>query len=259
MEIHNKVILITGASSGIGRAVAVKLAAKNNRIAITARRRDLLKEVAAEIEAAGSECLVFPGDATDAARAEKAVAAVSKRWGRIDIAVLNVGAGPVSNLTRASAESITDCMRINYDSMVHFYVPLIRQMKTQTSECLIAHINSLASYFGLPMQGDYTAAKAAARIFLETARMELKHFGFNHISIQTIHPGFINTKPKKDALPRPGELSTDAAVEQILRAIASGKPEVRFPFGTAFATRIGRIAPRWLKTFILLKAARKSY
>lgn len=259
MKFHNKVILVTGASSGIGRAVALKLATHRNRIALTARRANLLKEVAAEIREAGSECITFTGDATNAAHAEKTVREITKRWGGIDIAILNVGAGPASNLVTASAASITACMRTNFDSMVNFYTPLIRQMKTQSTRCLITHINSLASYFGLPMQGDYTAAKAAARILLETARMELKHFGLNHICIQTIHPGFVNAKPKADALPRPGEITADAAADLILKGIRSEKAEFRFPFATALATRIGRIAPRWFRTKILLSATPKHY
>lgn len=259
MDYHGKVILITGASSGIGRAVALALAPHNNRLIVTARRKALLAEVAAEVRMAGSEALCLPGDATDARHAEKVVRETVRRYGQIDIAILNVGAGPASNVTTASAEKILSCMRTNYDTLVNFYVPLIRQMKTQTSKCLLTHINSLASYFGLPMQGDYTAAKAAARILLETARMELRHFGHDHIRIQTIHPGFVRSKPKADALPRPGEITADKAAELILVAIRSEKPEFRFPFATALATRIGRIVPLWLKTKILLASVPKEF
>lgn len=259
MDYTGKVILVTGASSGIGRATALKLAAHGNRLAITARRTDLLHEVAAAIETAGSECMAIAGDATTQQHAEHVVSEMVRRWGRVDLAILNVGAGPATNLLTASAESILTCMRTNYDSMVNFYVPLIRQMCAQSDPCLITHVNSLASYFGIPMQGDYTAAKAAARIFFETARMELQHFGVQHIRLQTIHPGFVQTKPKKDGLPRPGEITADTAAEFILRAIRSEKAEYRFPFATAFATRIGRLAPLWLKTKILLRAVPNHY
>ena len=125
---------------------------------------------------------------------------------------------------------------------------------------MITHVNSLASYFGLPMQGDYTAAKAAARIFLETARMELKHFRLRHIRIQTIHPGFVDAGHSgKDATPAPNQISAEQAADKILRGIKSEKNENRFPLGMALAVRIGRIVPLFLRTKILLAAARKNY
>jgi len=259
MTYREKTILITGASSGIGRAIAVKLANHNNRIAITGRRTKLLNEVAAEVRRAGSECITFTGDATNKIHAEKTIKEIVRRFGGIDIAILNVGAGPASNTLTAAQETILQTMRTNYDSLIHFFVPLMRQMKTQTTPCLIAHMNSLATYFGIPMQGDYTAAKAAGRIFLETARMEVKHFGYRHIKIQTIHPGFVRTKPKGDGLPRPGEISADKAADHVLKGLRSEVAENRFPVGTSLATRIGRIAPLWLKMKILLAAAPKRY
>lgn len=260
MDYHGKVILITGASSGIGRATALKLASHGNRIVLTARRKALLKEVAAEIIQAGSEAIYFPGDATDAKLAEKIVRETVRRYGRIDMAILNIGAGPASNTLTAPVEKILGCMRANYDTMVNFFVPVLRQMRAQQTPAMIAQVNSLASYFGLPMQGDYTAAKAAGRIFLETARMELKHFGVKHIHIQTIHPGFVAAGHSgKDATPAPNQISAEQAADYILRGIKNEVPENRFPFGTALATRIGRIAPLWLKTWILLKMTPRQY
>jgi short-subunit dehydrogenase len=260
MEIRSKVILITGASSGIGRAVALKLAAHGNRLVLTARRKQLLQQVAAEVAQAGSEAICFPGDATEARHAEKVVRDTARKYGRIDLAILNVGAGPVSNTLTAPTEKILGCMRANYDTMVNFFVPVLSQMRRQKTPAMITHVNSLATYFGLPMQGDYTAAKAAARIFLETARMELKHFAVKHIRIQTIHPGFVDAGHSgKDAIPAPNQISSEQAADYILRGIQSEKPENRFPLGTALAVRIGRIAPLWLRTKILLKATPKQY
>jgi NADP-dependent 3-hydroxy acid dehydrogenase YdfG len=174
------------------------LAKYGNHIVITARRQQLLREVAREINNAGSECVDFVGDATDRAHCEFVVQEIIKRYGRIDIAILNVGMGPPSNTLTASCEAILYCMRSNYDSMVNFFVPVMVQMKKQDTRCMISHIDSLASYFGIPMQGDYTAAKGAARIFIETARMELHHFGIKHIKLQTIHPGFVATDTVKN-------------------------------------------------------------
>lgn len=260
MTYHGKVILIAGASSGIGRAIALKLAPFQNQIILTARRKNLLKEVAAEVNKAGSKAICFPGNATNPKHAEKVVREIARKYGRVDIAILNIGSGPASNTLTASAEKILHAMRTNYDTMVNFYVPLMRQMRQQRAHSMICHTNSLASYFGIPMHGDYTAAKAAARIFLETARMELRHFGVKHITIQTIHPGFVAAGHSDGGkIPTPNQISADQAADYILRGIKSEKPENRFPFGTALATRIGRIVPLWLKTKILLGATPDDY
>jgi len=260
MQIAKQVILITGASAGIGRATALALATHGNRIAITARREAVLKEVGAEIRAAGSECLCLAGDATDGAHADRVVGGLVTSWGRIDIALLNVGGGVVCNTVTASREKILGCMRSNYDTMINFYVPLVAQMRGQQGPCLIAHVNSLAGYFGIPMQGDYTAAKSAARLFLDTARMELRHFGVDHIRLQTIHPGFVDTAAVQgDGIPTPGLISPEEAARHILAGFESEVPENRFPVATALATRIGRLAPRWLRSRVLLAAVPRQY
>ncbi len=94
MDLEGKVILITGASSGIGRAVALALSRKRNRIVITARRKELLANVAGLIEQNGSEALALAADALDEEQAAKVIQDAVERFGRIDIALLNIGAGP---------------------------------------------------------------------------------------------------------------------------------------------------------------------
>ncbi len=259
-DIWNIVILITGASSGIGRAAAVALGRHNNKMIVTARREALLNETADQIRYEGSECLCFAGDATESSHAQEVVENIIDRYGRIDIAILNVGIGPPSNAITASSEQILFYMRTNFDSMVNFYAPIMAQMKKQDAPCMISHMNSQASYFGIPMQGDYTASKGAARLFLETARMELKHFGYKHIMIQTIHPGFVDTEAvRNDGIPAPNEISEEAAARYILKGIKKEKKENMFPPSMAFAVRFGRIAPLWLKTKALLAETPKEY
>jgi len=260
MQLSGQVVVITGASSGIGRATALALAAGHNRIAITARREELLRETAEAVRRAGSECLPFTGDAADAAHADHVVAEVTARWGRVDIALLNAGGGVVCNTLTATREKLLGCMRSNYDTMITFFVPLLAQMRRQDRRCLLAHVNSLAGYFGIPMQADYNAAKGAARVFIDAARMELRHFGVKHVRLQTIHPGFVDTAAVHGGgNPLPFLMSPDEAARRILAGFVSEKPENRFPLPTAVAVRVGRLAPRWLRTRVLLASVPREY
>jgi short-subunit dehydrogenase len=260
MEYSGKVILITGASSGIGRAVAIALSHHKNSIVITARRKELLESTAKEIRNNGSDCTIYAGDALDPNHADKVVSGTIDKFGRIDIALLNIGFGPPSNTLTASREKILHCMRTNYDTMINYYCPLMQQMKQQKTRCLVVHMNSQATYFGIPMQGDYTAAKSAARIFLETARMELKHFGYKHILIQTIHPGFVDTEASRgDGIPAPNEISEEKAAEYVLKGIKKEMRENLFPPGMKYATMFGRIVPHWLLTKVLLSQTPEKY
>lgn len=260
MDYSGKVILLTGASSGIGRATALALSHYNNSIIITARRAELLKKVAEQVRANGSDCLFFAGDALDPGHADHVVAEIIKKYSRLDIAILNIGIGPTSNTLTASREKILNCMRTDYDTMINFYYPVMQQMKKQTTRCMIAQMNSQASYFGLPTQGDYTAAKSAGRIFLDTARMELKHFGYRHIVIQTVHPGFVATDAVKgDANPTPNQISEERAAQYVLQGLKKEMRENLFPFKMKVATRFGQIAPNWFLTKALLAETPKDY
>ncbi len=206
MELNGKVILITGASSGIGRAVALALSHGHNDLVITARRTELLNDLAKAVESNGSRCAVLAGDALLEERAEEVVREAVVRFGRIDAALLNIGAGPPMNTATVSPEVIKGNMRLNYDSMINYFYPLLRQMKSQGAGGLIAHTNSLAGFFGLPMQGPYSAAKAACRIFLDTARTEGEEKG----RMPEFHTN--NRKGERTMAKLPGPITRFAAV-----------------------------------------------
>jgi NADP-dependent 3-hydroxy acid dehydrogenase YdfG len=249
MELEHKVILITGVSSGIGKAVALALSHGHNRFVITARRKELLSDVAETIQKNGSEALAIVGDALDEEQAASIVQQAVLRFGRIDIALLNIGAGPSLSIAQASPDDIKKNMRVNYDTMINFFCPLVQQMKAQDSGGVIANTNSLAGFQGLPTQGQYSVAKAACRIFLDTARIELKQF---NIRVLTICPGFVVTeRNKQGGIPSSLTMTTDEAARHILKALRSESKEYLFPTRLKIATMLPRFLPRFATERIL--------
>ncbi len=253
MELEDKVILITGASSGIGKAVALALSHKHNRIVITARRKELLSDVAESIQKSGSEALAIAGDALDEEQAARVVQQAVERFGRIDIALLNIGAGPSLNTANALPVDIKQNMRINYDTMINFFCPLVRQMKTQAGGGVMANTNSLAGFQGMPTQGQYSAAKAACRIFLDTARIELKPY---NIRVLTLCPGFVVTERNKQrGIPKSLTMTMGEAAGHILKALKNEIREYLFPPALRNITIVGKALPRSVREKILAKLA----
>ena len=256
MELTNKTILIAGASSGIGRAIAREVGGANNRVVICARRKTELDRLALEIEALGSRALAVPIDALDKDAASAAVSSAVEAFGSIDVALLNIGDGPSFHMARATVDEITGNMDVNYRTLVNFLVPIIAQMKDQ-GHGLITHTNSLAGFLGLPMQGPYSAAKAAGRILMDTCRVELEPFGIKCVSV---YPGFVATeRVAEDGIPAPFEISESMAAIEIIKAIEKEKPDHLFPFVTASLVRLARVLPKAMTQRILARSVPDEY
>lgn len=249
MHLRNKTVLIAGASSGIGRALALELARRRNRLVLCARREPLLRSLVSEIEALGGEALAVPADGLIEAEAAAVVDAAVERFRRIDVAVLNIGDGPVFNMASITAAEVRDNMRVNYDTLVNFLIPTIEHMKPLRSGTIV-HTNSLAGFLGLPMQGPYCAAKAAARILMDTCRIELRKYNLKFVSI---HPGFIKTESmRKSEQPMPMALSEHEAVLQMIRAIERGKADYLFPRVYKLLIKLSQVLPKRLVERLLV-------
>lgn len=256
MKLIKKTVLITGASSGIGRQVAEQLSLRENNIVIIARRQALLDEVKRNVEGNGSRCLAIASDALDEASAEQAIAAAIRHFGPIDVALFNIGDGPSFNMATASAAAIKQNMQINYDSMVNFLVPVIQHMK-QEEAGIIAHTNSLAGFLGLPMQGPYSAAKAAGRILLDSCRIELATY---NIRVVSLYPGFVATeRVADDGIPAPFEISEGKAARHMIKGIEKETSDYLFPMSLKSLITLARILPKSLVGRILSKAIPASY
>ncbi|MGW1209478.1 SDR family NAD(P)-dependent oxidoreductase [Streptomyces sp. NPDC002499] len=252
-RITDSTILIVGASSGIGAEVARLLASGGNRLVVTARRAPELASVAAEVRTAGSDCLDLPADALDPRAAAGVVTAAVAEYGSIDIALLNAGQGPDLRMDQVGVEDVTRIMALNYDVVVNYLVPLIEQLGTQPAGGLIAHTNSLAGLMGLPRQGPYSAAKAAARTLIDAARVELAPRG---IRFTSIHPGFVATgRISGDGLPKPFEISQERAARLVVRALEREPAQAYFPWATTTLVRTLRALPTPVSSRLLRRLA----
>lgn len=246
--LDGKVVLVAGASSGMGRTFALRVAAEGATVVATARRQDRLDSLAAEIERLGSRSLVLAADALDTQAAQRVVDECIERFGRIDIALLNVGGAPALDMRKMSAGEVTAYMRSNYDTVVNYLFPILHVM-TKQEYGLIAHTNSLAGFLGVPLQGPYSAAKGALRLLFDTCRIEFRSAGIRFVSI---YPGFVATeKTAADGMPAPFEISESKAVDYMLSAILHERSDYLFPFTLRWLIRLAAWLPKPLVNWLL--------
>lgn len=191
MEISDQTVcLITGASSGIGRALAVELAGRGARVALVARREELLREVAEEVERRGGIALPIRCDVTRRVEFERAVEETIARFGRLDILVNNAGRGHFAYIEDTPEEQIESIFRVNVFSLWYGTAPAVRQMRRQGGGHII-NIASLAGKIGYPANGAYVAAKHATIGFTRALRAELAGSG---IEATVVIPGGTTTE-----------------------------------------------------------------
>jgi short-subunit dehydrogenase len=235
-----KVVLITGASSGIGRALALELGRRGARLGLTARRAEELLRLSEEVERAGGEALALPADVRDPAAMEAAAAKVRERWGRVDVLVANAGMSSTTAGTRLNAGEVGDVISINVLGVVNSVAAVLPAMIERGAGHLVA-ISSLASYRGMPKSGAYSASKAAVSTFFESLRVDLRR---SNIDVTTIHPGFVRT-PMTAGRKRklPFLLEPEDAACRIIRAVERRARTYAFPWQLASLVRVIRHIP----------------
>jgi len=235
--------MITGASSGIGRGLAVELARRGSKIGLVARRADVLEEVIREIESVGSKAIALPADVQDASSMAAAAEKLRSEFGPIDILIANAGIGPTRDAAEISAEEIAGVINVNVIGASNSVAAVIPAMVARGRGQLVV-ISSLAAYRGLPKSAAYCASKAAVSAFFESLRLDLVPRG---IDVTIIHPGFIKTPltTGRDAR-MPFLMELDDAVKKMVRAIEKRRKRYSFPWQLATIVRIGLIMPFWM-------------
>ncbi|MDG5975555.1 short-chain dehydrogenase/reductase SDR [Hydrogenophaga taeniospiralis CCUG 15921] len=248
MNFDGKVALIVGASSGMGRVLALRLAGEGAHVVVTARRKDKLEALVAEIVQQGGRGLALAADAQDPTAAEQVVQETVRQLGRIDLVVLNAGGAPALDMRAMNAREVTAYMRSNYDVAVNVLFPVLHQMVRQGGG-LVAQTNSLAGWLGVPLQGPYSAAKGALRLLIDTCRVEFGPYGIRFVSI---YPGFVATEATaNDGMPAPLALSEVQAVDHIVHALRREPLDYLFPFTMRWLVRLALLLPKRLTTRIL--------
>ena len=234
-------IVLTGATSGIGAALARRYATAGATLGLIARRRPELERLSAEL---GASCNIYPLDVRDAAALAAAAHDFVHRHGTPDVVIANAGVS-VGTLTdfAEDARAFQDVIDTNVIGMVNTFQPFLSNMRAAGHGAL-AGIASVAGYRGLPGAGAYSASKAAVIAYLESLRVELRASG---IRVITICPGFIDTPmTEKNPYPMPFRMSAEAAAISIASLIARGKAYTVIPWQMAIVARLLRVVPNWL-------------
>ena len=245
-------VIITGASSGIGTALARHYAQRGAVLGLVARREAVLAQLAAQLP---SHTLIYPADVRDAAALQAVAADFIARHGCPDIVIANAGIS-IGTLTEFTADTLAfqEVIDINVMGMVKTFQPFLAAMRAAGRGALVG-IASVAGYRGLPGAGAYSASKAAAISYLESLRLELAPSG---IKVITICPGYIATPmTAHNPYPMPFLLSADAAARKIAALIERGQTFAVIPWQMAIVARVLRGLPNWLYDRLFGNAPRK--
>jgi len=236
-------VWITGASSGIGRAVALELARAGRLVVASARRAEALDELAQEAAGLPGTIHGLPLDVTVASDVAAAVAHIEAEIAPIGTAILGAGTYRHDSAETISARDLDVVMRLNLLGVIHALEALVPRMVGRGGGHLVA-VASLAAYRGLPHAAAYGASKAALITYCEALRPQLKRKG---IIVQVVNPGFVRTPlTDRNDFPMPFLMDVDAAARALVRGLGSKRFEIVFPRRFAYLMKLLRIAPYWL-------------
>ena len=231
-----KVVWITGASTGIGRELALKIAATGASVAVSARSEGKL----AELVTAHPGIRAYPLDVTDLAACNATAAAIERDLGPIDLAVLNAGVWIPMGAAQFDATAISEAMSVNFTGITNALAPLIPAMIARRSGH-VALVSSVAGYRGLPLAIAYAPTKAAVIALAESLYLDLGTYG---VKTTVINPGFVDTPMTKvNTFPMPFLITANDAADRIFRGLLAGRYEIVFPFRMMVLSTIMRLLP----------------
>ena len=234
MRLNGKIAWVVGGSSGIGAAVARELVRRGATVAISARRKEQLQEVA------GGDMLVLPTDVTDAASIAAAAARVREELGPIDVAVLSAGYWKQMDPADWDTDVFDQHLRVNLTGMSNSIAAVLPGM-LQRHHGVIAGIASVAGYRGLAGSEAYGATKAAQINLLESLRVHIARTG---VHVTTVCPGFVRTDlTAGNRFPMPFIIDADQAARSICDGLERERAEIVFPARMALLMKTARLVP----------------
>ena len=230
---------ISGASSGIGKALAIALASKGHIVSIVARRIEHLKELQKEQE----NIHIFPADVSNSMEIKRIVKACLKNVGSIDCAILNAGKYLPLGGDELNSEEFNAHMSVNYMGVVHILASLIPEFKNLQKGHIVI-MGSTAGYRGLPRSAAYGPTKAALSNLAEALYLDLTPMG---IKVQIISPGFVETEATAiNDFKMPQIISAEKAAAKIIKGLKSNQFEISFPKGFVYIMKFLKILPNSL-------------
>jgi NADP-dependent 3-hydroxy acid dehydrogenase YdfG len=240
---NGAVILITGASAGIGAALAEHYAAPGVTLGLLARRTDRLEALAERLRARGAAVSVFTADVRDGERMAAVVREFDADAGGISLAIANAGISRGDRIERGLAAPTAEVIAVNVEGVINTLLPLMPLMIARRGGHLVA-IGSVAGFRGLPGKGAYCASKAAVRMLMDSYRPLLRRHG---IRVTTICPGWVETElSRNNPYPMPFLMDAPRAARLIARAIARGRRTYTFPWQMRIAAFVVQRLPERL-------------
>ncbi len=255
MKLENKTIVITGASSGIGRALAFQLAQAGNQLVLVARRLALLQDLHATLAPHPAGHWLEVCDVADRQQVEACCARILARNLPVRVLILNAGTGGGFDARRMDLSVMHQQMDVNFWGVVYMLHGLLPCL-LNAGEGQVAVTGSLAAYRGMPGSAIYSASKAAVSRLVESLRIDLYHSGV-HFSL--VSPGFVKTAmTDKNQYRMPFLMSAEKAAAIIIRGMEKNKTEIHFPYRLSLLSKASQFLPDRLYARLMHPRNRKS-
>ena len=236
----NKVIWITGASTGIGKALAIKFSKNGWNVAISARRLELLEEISKQNE----NIFSFPLDVTNKDECNKVFSEIKNKFGQIDLCIFSTGTWDPKKEKEIDVEQIENVMKVNFFGTVNSIKSVEKYFK-ELGKGHISIVSSIAGYRGLPNSTGYGPSKSALNNLTESLYFDFKKYG---VRVSLISPGFIKTPmTDKNDFKMPFLKTTEYAADKIYSGLINTNAfEIHFPKQLTIVLKILKILPNWL-------------